>query len=57
MNEALEEGIDFYYNEDGLMVLTKSYLLNRGYCCNSGCLNCPYDSERDKRDDGAKKSE
>lgn len=22
--------------------LSKEYLLNRGYCCNNGCTNCPY---------------
>ena len=35
------EGLDFYF-EDGLMVLTRRYLLNRGYCCESGCRHCPY---------------
>lgn len=33
----------FYYNPNGLMVLTAKYLLERGYCCGNGCLNCPYD--------------
>jgi len=22
--------------------LSKEFLLNRGFCCNNGCLNCPY---------------
>ncbi|MDD9953699.1 MAG: DUF5522 domain-containing protein [Candidatus Woesearchaeota archaeon] len=22
--------------------LTKEFLLERGYCCGSGCMNCPY---------------
>ena len=22
--------------------LSKKYLLSRGYCCGSGCKNCPY---------------
>lgn len=35
------EGIDFYF-EDGLMVLTRKYLLDRGFCCDSGCRHCPY---------------
>ena len=35
------EGIDFYF-EDGLMVLTRKHLLDRGYCCESGCRHCPY---------------
>ena len=39
---SLVEGLDFYF-EDGLMVLTRHYLLNRGYCCSNGCRHCPYD--------------
>jgi len=39
--EPLREGEDYYF-EDGLMVLTARYLLRRGYCCEQGCLNCPY---------------
>ncbi|HTR30386.1 MAG TPA: DUF5522 domain-containing protein [Puia sp.] len=41
----LIEGIDYYY-ENGLMVLTKKFLLDRGYCCGNGCRHCPYDYER-----------
>jgi len=22
--------------------LTREFLLNRGFCCDSGCKNCPY---------------
>ena len=39
----LIEGIDYYLNEQGLVVLTKKYHLDRGYCCGSGCLHCPFD--------------
>lgn len=39
----MEEQIDFYFNENGLMVLTEKFLLERGYCCGNGCLHCPYD--------------
>jgi hypothetical protein len=28
--------------EDGLYVATRSGLLRRGYCCGSGCRNCPW---------------
>ncbi|RYY25793.1 MAG: hypothetical protein EOO04_11500 [Chitinophagaceae bacterium] len=42
MKSSLTEGVDFYYNAEGLMVLTTSYLLNRGECCGSGCKHCPY---------------
>lgn len=34
--------VDYYFNEEGLMVFTKLYHLKRGFCCKSGCLNCPY---------------
>jgi hypothetical protein len=34
---------DYYFNSDGLVVFTAEYLLERGYCCGNGCLNCPYD--------------
>ena len=37
----LEEGQD-YYLENGLMVFTARYLLERGYCCERGCRHCPY---------------
>ncbi len=33
----------FYMNNDGFMVFTASYLLQRGYCCGNGCKHCPYD--------------
>lgn len=39
---AFVKGEHFYYNEQGLMVLTEQYLMQRGYCCNNNCLHCPY---------------
>ncbi len=42
MAKQLIEHIDFYYNEDGYMVLTERLLLERGYCCGNGCRHCPY---------------
>lgn len=27
---------------DGLWIATRSGLIRRGYCCGSGCRNCPY---------------
>ena len=38
----LTEGIDFYYNEQGYMVLTEKYHLEKGFCCGNGCTHCPY---------------
>ncbi len=40
------EGIHYYINEEGLMVLTEKYHLERGYCCGNGCRHCPYEFER-----------
>ncbi len=37
----LIEGED-YVIEGGMLVFTSSYHLRRGYCCGSGCRNCPY---------------
>jgi hypothetical protein len=45
MKQGLSEGEDYYYNEEGLMVFTARYLLKKGFCCGSGCVNCPYNYE------------
>ncbi|XZF12653.1 DUF5522 domain-containing protein [Chitinophagaceae bacterium MMS25-I14] len=45
MSRKLIENIDFYY-ENGLMVLTEKYHLDRGYCCGNGCRHCPYEYEK-----------
>jgi hypothetical protein len=45
MNQLIE-GEDFYYDEQGLMVLTEKYHLDRGYCCGNGCRHCPFGYER-----------
>ena len=42
----LQEGID-YYLEDGLFVFTAEFLRKRGYCCESGCRNCPYQNRKE----------
>ncbi len=41
----LTEHTDYYFNDDGLMVLTEKYLKDRGYCCGNGCMHCPYNYE------------
>lgn len=41
----MKEGKDYIILPDGRLVFTASYLQERGYCCGSGCLNCPYDYE------------
>lgn len=37
------EGVDYYYDQNGLIVLTSYFLLKRGRCCNSNCKHCPYE--------------
>ena len=42
MAQEMIEGLHYYVNEDGWVVLTATYLLERGYCCGNGCKHCPY---------------
>ena len=44
--QELIEGVHYYMNDDGYVVLTAQYHLERGYCCGNGCLNCPYNYEK-----------
>lgn len=46
MKQQLVEGADFIYNDEGYIVLTEKYHLERGFCCGNGCINCPYQYER-----------
>lgn len=39
----LVEGEDYYYNEQGYVVLTAKYHLQKGVCCGNGCKHCPYE--------------
>jgi hypothetical protein len=32
-----------YYLENGAVVFTALFHLNRGTCCGNGCRHCPYD--------------
>jgi hypothetical protein len=40
--KKLQEGEDFYFNEQGFMVFTEQYHLKKGSCCGNGCKHCPY---------------
>jgi len=42
----LKEGIDYTIDDKGRLVFTAHYLKNRGYCCNNGCMNCPYPKDK-----------
>ena len=46
------EGIDYYLNEDGLMVFTEAYHLKRGYCCKNKCKHCPWGFGKKKTNPG-----
>jgi hypothetical protein len=37
-----------YYLENGKIVFTEQYHINRGFCCKSTsrCRHCPYDSKK-----------
>jgi len=41
----LIEGTHYYINEEGFVVLTEQYHLEKGYCCGNGCKHCPYEYE------------
>ena len=41
----LKEGLDFYYNQNGYVVLTEKYHLDKGFCCGNGCRHCPFHFE------------
>lgn len=40
--KELIEGIDYYLNEEGYVVLTEKYHRERGFCCGNGCKHCPF---------------
>jgi hypothetical protein len=45
MEKELIEGFDYYFNEQGFVVLTEKYHLDKGFCCGNGCKHCPYEYE------------
>lgn len=42
MKQPLVEGEHYYWNENGYLVFTEKYHVQRGYCCGMGCKHCPY---------------
>lgn len=41
--KACEEGKSTYRDpQTGKRVMTESFLIERGYCCDSNCRHCPY---------------
>ena len=45
----LVEGVDYIWEGDR-MVLTREFLLARGFCCNSLCKNCPWRESEPKKE-------
>jgi hypothetical protein len=46
VSKNLVEGTDFYYDENGYIVLTEKFHLEKGFCCGNGCRHCPYNYEQ-----------
>ena len=49
-NDKSSENKFYYFSKEGLLVFTKEYHLNRGYCCNNLCKHCPYKSKKSERE-------
>ena len=47
----------FYFDANGLMVMTEKYHLHRGFCCKSGCRHCPYGFKKEKEPEEKKTEE
>ena len=43
--KQLVEGEDYYLDEQGMLIFTRQYHKNRGYCCGMGCRHCPFEYE------------
>jgi len=41
----LIENNHYYFNEEGLIVLTEQYHMEKGTCCGIECKHCPYKYE------------
>jgi hypothetical protein len=41
-SEIIWSADGFSYIENGFLVFTEKYHLNRGYCCKNNCRHCPY---------------
>ncbi len=39
---------DFYYDNQGRMVMSEDYHIKRGSCCGNGCLHCPYEPKHER---------
>lgn len=45
----------FFYEEEGKIVFTEKFHINRGYCCGNNCRHCPYQPKAQKGNTTIKK--
>jgi 2-iminoacetate synthase ThiH len=43
-----KENKELYYLENGRVVFTEQYHINRGHCCGNNCRHCPYEPKNQK---------
>lgn len=43
-----KENKELYYLENGRVVFTEQYHINRGHCCGNNCRHCPYNPKSQK---------
>jgi hypothetical protein len=43
----LEQGVH-YYLENGLLIFTEAYHIQRGFCCGNKCRHCPFEPAHEK---------
>lgn len=48
MRKEFVEGVH-YYIDQGKVVFTEQYHLDRGFCCGKNCRHCPYTDPKTKR--------
>ena len=47
-NSKLEKKLNaeyYYLSQKGNVIFTEQYHLDRGYCCKSNCMHCPYSTK------------
>ena len=44
-----------FYEENGRIVFTEQYHIDRGYCCGNGCRHCPYEPKAQRGNTTIKK--
>ena len=47
---------EFYYNNQGRIVMTESFHMKRGKCCGNNCRHCPYEPLYEKGNTNLKES-